>query len=66
MPRRVRARVTLRPYDLVSEAVESGIAWGWQRAHKHTDTPTEEQVKDQIHRHVMNEICEVVDFEEAE
>ena len=55
----------LRPkiYALLDTAVESGIAYGWTRAHKHTDTPTEDQIKDEIHRAVMNDIAEWFEFD---
>ena len=60
-PRFARARV----YDLVCEAVENGVAYGWTRAHKHTDKPTAEAVKDNIEREVLNALCETFDFNET-
>ena len=46
------------PYRVLEDAVESGVDWGWMHAHKHTDTPSEEQIKDSIRMDVMNEISE--------
>jgi len=50
-------------YGLLSRAVEEGIAHGWRRAHKHTDTPNEITIKQHIDEEVMNALCEVFDFE---
>ena len=46
-------------YKLVSRAVENGVASGWHRAHKHTETPGQEEIKWQIENAVMNELSEV-------
>ncbi len=45
-------------YKLVSNCVDNGVNYGWNRAHKHTDSPSEAQIKDEIYNAVMNEICE--------
>ncbi len=47
-------------YKIISRAVEGGIAYGWNRAHKHTDNPNEESIKEEIEKAVMNEICAVI------
>ena len=49
-------------YRILSDAVENGIAAGWRRAHKHTDTPTQEGIKCEIEREIMNRICEIFIF----
>ena len=56
--------IRARTYPILARAVEDGIAYGWQRAHKHTDTPDADHVKDQIEQAVMSEICEVFEFDE--
>lgn len=53
-PRFPRAKV----YDLVVEAVEFGVRLGWNRAHKHTPTPSEEVFKDAMERAIMECIDE--------
>ncbi len=50
-------------FAILTRAVEEGIEAGWHRAHKHTDTPTDEAMKHALHDAVMNEICEVFHFE---
>lgn len=58
-----KVKVTANVYKILSRAVEEGIVYGWNRAHKHTDAPGEEAIKDEMERAVMNEICEVVKME---
>lgn len=55
----IRAKV----YPLMREAVEAGIAYGWQRAHKHVAHPDPEAIKAAIEQAVMTEICERFSFE---
>jgi hypothetical protein len=51
-------------YDALSDAVESGIAYGWARAHKHVDTPTQQAIADAIRNAIMNAICDAFDFDD--
>jgi hypothetical protein len=51
-------------YKVLSECIERGIEGGWNRAHKHTDTPTEELIKQQIEEYIMNEISNYFNFDE--
>lgn len=53
------------PYRLMSEAVERGVAYGWRRAHKHTDSPTDDAGADAIREAVMSEIAEAFVFPET-
>lgn len=50
---------------MLSEAVEEGIAYGWMRAHKHVDNPSEEAIKEQLVNAVMASISEYFLFDEA-
>lgn len=53
-----------REYDVLYQAVETGVASGVRRAYKHTDTewPTDSQ-QAAIVEGVMNSICEWFEFE---
>lgn len=51
-------------YKIVSDCVEKGTNAGWNKAHKHTDKPTEDDIKDQIHHYIMLEICEYFTFDD--
>jgi len=47
-----------KTYDLLDRCVHDGIAMGMTRAYKHNSRPSEDTIKENIHREVMNEICE--------
>jgi hypothetical protein len=49
-------------YKIMARAVEEGIRYGWNRAHKHTDSPTKEHTIDEIEKAVMNELSEIFIF----
>ena len=51
---------------MLGRAVEEGFAYGWNRAHKHTDKPNQEVIETEVLRAIMNSICEVFDFDEDE
>ena len=50
---------------ILAKAIEQGIEYGWSRAHKHTDEPEPEHIREQIEQAVLNEICEWFDFEDV-
>ena len=50
-------------YLVLSECVEDGINLGYTRAHKHTDNPTEQQIKAAIADAAMLQICEYFIFD---
>jgi hypothetical protein len=51
-------------YALAGEAVEAGLKYGWGRAHKYTDTPTEEQILSALCDAVLVELCERFRFDD--
>lgn len=53
-------------YKLIERCVEEGVQYGYNRAYKHTDTPTEDQIKLAVTDAVMNEICEWFDFDQGD
>ena len=40
-----KAGLVPRVLDVLDHAIEQGVSRGWNRAHKHTDTPTEQEFK---------------------
>lgn len=62
----VAGSMKVKVYEVLYRAIESGIDFGWNRAHKHTDTPSEEAFKDAILQNILTEICEVFYFEDKE
>ena len=43
--------------------IENGLTYGYRRAFKHTDNPTEEEITDQIRQSIMHELYEWFDME---
>ncbi len=62
--RRVSGGMRVRAYDVLRRAIEEGVEYGWRRAHKHTDTPDADAIKDQIVTGILNEVSEYFDFED--
>ena len=49
---------------VLETAVEQGVSYGYLRAHKHIENPTEGAIIDSIVEQVMNSLDEWFDFEE--
>lgn len=49
---------------ILETAVEQGVSYGYRRAHKHIENPTEGAIIDSIVEQVMNSLDEWFDFEE--
>ena len=64
--RPVRGGMKVRAYDVLRRAVEEGAAYGWRRAHKHTDAPGEDAIVDQIVQGVLHEVCEYFDVDDED
>ena len=56
----------MRPkyYRILSRAIEEGINIGYRRAHRHTETPTDDHIKERIESAILDEICEVMSFDD--
>ena len=67
MAKKLKGRRTLRlkpnTYQILSDCVEHGINAGWTRAHKHTDTPSEELIKQEIEHYIMLDVSENFKFD---
>lgn len=55
----------VREYTLLSECVERGVQVGWTRAHKHTNTPSFDQLHSAITDAVMLSVAEYFVFEDS-
>jgi len=57
-------KLTLRlnTYSIVSDAVDAGVQYGYNRAHKHTDTPDADHIKQAIMNAVMSELSDIIDW----
>jgi len=62
----VKGEMRARTYVVLRAAVEDGVAYGYNRAFKHTDTPDEHDVKEAIVQAVLNECCEWFRFDEED
>jgi len=51
---------------VLEKCIENGILYGWNRAHKHTDEPTEDQIKYVMRDAIMHEVYEWFEFDENE
>jgi hypothetical protein len=58
----LQIRLRINPYELVREAVEAGVNYGYHRAHKHVEKPDESVVVDTVTQEVMNNLCELLDL----
>ena len=56
----------VKTYSVIDRAVAEGVNYGWNRAHKHTNSPSADEIKQQMMMAVMQEICEWFDFDEPE
>jgi hypothetical protein len=54
-----------KEFALMSRCVEDGVAYGYQRAHKYTEKPTEEEIRQAIYDAVLNEICDCFYLDEG-
>ena len=65
MPRQVDVQSSIRfkAYSIIEQAIDHGMELGWNRAHKHTDTPSKEQIIECMGVAVMESLTDVVDFE---
>ena len=59
---KVEGTVKVRGYNYLSDRVEDAIQFGYNRAHKHTATPSEQQIITEIDNEVMNVLCDIFDF----
>lgn len=61
---KIDAVVRLNTYKIISDAIENGIKYGYRRAHKHIENPSEDTIIEQIHLAVMNDLCDIINFDD--
>ena len=61
----------IKTFSIVSNAIEEGLALGWQRAHKHIEepdycavlsVPEAAIVQDYQHSAIMELLCDIIDW----
>ena len=56
--------IKLNVYKIISDAIENGIRYGYRRAYKYVENPSEDTIIEQIHLAVMNELCDIINFDD--
>lgn len=59
----IGGEIKVNIYLVLTEMLEQRIAFGYQHAFKHTDTPDPEKVKEDIYQEVLNGFCELFYWE---
>jgi hypothetical protein len=54
----------VKEYSVLVDCVERGVVLGWNRAYKHSDTPTTSYIHEQIADAVLLEISEYFNFDD--
>ena len=56
----------VKTYAVLHHAIEVGIEYGWNRAHKYTDDPKPSTIKEEIEFAIMNELSEWFTFDDEQ
>ena len=56
----------IKIYQLIEQIVQTGTEAGYDRAHKHTDTPNESTIKQCIEQYIMQGFDEYFEFNNEE
>ena len=62
----VAGSIRVDAYRVLAQAVETGVAYGYQRAYKHVEFPDGDTIRTAIEQAVMNELCEWLRFDDAD
>lgn len=55
-----------RLIPLLDQCIENGFAQGWRKAHKHTENPKEEFIREQVRIAIWDQLHEWFDFNETD
>lgn len=61
-----KSQMRPRTYRVLELAVEDGVKYGYQRAHKHVDNPSEQAIIEEIQASVLSSISEWFLFDDDE
>lgn len=61
---KLQARVKINAYKVIDDVVDRAVRYGYIRAHKYVDNPTEDTMVNEIHKAIMNELCEILQFDD--
>jgi len=53
-------------FSLLEKAIEEGIDYGWRRAHKHVETPSEGTLKEEISNAIFSSLHDYFTFDEED
>lgn len=53
-------------HKILEHVVDVGIELGWRRAHKHTDAPSAELIKNSIEQAIWDELYEWIVFDDPQ
>jgi hypothetical protein len=56
----------IKIYQLIEQIVQTGTEAGYDRAHKHTDTPNESTIRQCIEQYIMQGFDEYFEFNNEE
>ncbi len=64
--KRIKGKATVRldAYKIIDDTVYTSIQYGHSRAHKHTETPSKDHLINEIHKAIMNDLCEILNFDD--
>lgn len=58
--------IKLNVYKIIHESVERAVEHGYHRAFKYTESPDSHTIKNEIYQAVMNELCDIINFDTDE
>lgn len=59
-----KRKLRVDTYAVLRRAVEQGIAYGWNRVWKYTDSPDPDVAKEILENEVMGAVCEYFKFDD--
>ncbi len=57
---KIKTEILLNAHDIIARAIEEGINYGYRRAYKHSNKPSEDTIKMEVYNSVMSHLGEVL------